>query len=233
MAAFSGSLAYFNATANKNTVTLISINPFVSPSVQINSISNIDDLSALQFLYLNQNNNISSLGTLPSGLLELDISYNNFTSLPSGLPNTLTYLEVSVNPLSSSFNSSSVLPSALETFNCNLCAVSSIPTLPSTLTQFQAQQNRLVSGSLQNLPSALTVIALGANALTAIPTIPVGVIELDVSFNPFTATAINTICGQLVTNNQSNGTLNLTSCTTSLAASNIATLQGRGWLVFT
>ena len=140
---------------------------------------------------------------------------------------------MSVNPLSSSFNSSSVLPSSLEYLYCNLCAISSIPTLPSTMTHLQVQQNRLVSGSIQNFPSALTVIALGVNALTDIPPIPSGVTELDVSFNPFSATKINTICGELVAHNLNNGTLNLTSCTTSLAAANISTLQGRGWFVFT
>jgi hypothetical protein len=111
--------------------------------------------------------------------------------------------------------------------------LTTIPTLPETgqLEQFHCQLG--IVDTITNLPASLTVIALGGNSLLDIPSIPSGVTQLDVSFNPFSAAKINSICGELVANGLNDGLVILTNCTTSLAGGNISTLQSRGWLVFT
>ena len=113
--------------------------------------------------------------------------------------------------------------------------LTALPELPDTghLVTLQASTNQLTS--VTNFASTLITISIGDNpALTSLPTIPVPCLTLDISLNTaFTAAEVNTVLGQLVTNNQNNGTVGLVSMDISTSGANIATLTGRGWTIIT
>jgi hypothetical protein len=109
----------------------------------------------------------------------------------------------------------------------------SIPALPSTgnLVLFSCQGNLITS--IATLPASLTTLSVGSNPISSMPVVPPLVLTLELSLSGFDAAGVNTVLGQLVTNGLNNGTVGLVGMDTSASAANLATLTGRGWTIIT
>ncbi len=109
-----------------------------------------------------------------------------------------------------------------------------IPALPDSghLITFSCATNQITS--IASLPSTLTTLAIGGNiGLATLPTLPAPLLTLDFSQTGFSAAGVNNLLGQLVTNGLNNGTVALVGMDTSASAANIATLNGLGWTIVT
>jgi uncharacterized repeat protein (TIGR01451 family) len=141
--------------------------------------------STLQHLYC-YSNFLTSLPSLPAGLLELDCGYNPLGSLPA-LPGNLTKLTCEENQLTSlpllpstlteliCINNQitslpAALPPLLTNLSCSDNSLTSIPTLPSGLVNFDCENNSILS--LPALPSTLNELSCGENPITALPSLP-------------------------------------------------------------
>jgi len=89
--------------------------------------------------------------------------------------NNITYLDVSNRNIKSLAGLEYF--TALETFYCPGNQLSSLPTLPSGLTDLNCEDNQLTS--LPALPSGLTYFFCGHNQLTSLPALPPGLLLLD------------------------------------------------------
>ena len=106
----------------------------------IQSLAGIEYFVALEWLYC-QNNQLTALPELPSGLLYLNCSNNQITALPA-------------------------LPSGLIWFFCSYNKLTALPELPSGLVEMECQNNQLTT--LQKLPSTLQYLTCQNNQLTSI-----------------------------------------------------------------
>ena len=74
------------------------------------------------------------------------------------------------------------LPSTLTWLSCSGNKLTSLPTLPSTLTELYCSDNQLTS--LPTLPSTLTTLYCSNNKLTSLPTLPSSLTHLYCNNNP-------------------------------------------------
>ena len=145
----------------------------------IASLEGICYFTELQFLSCD-NNKLTSLPELPSGLTELSCVDNQLTELPE-LPSGLNDLWCDSNQLTSLPE----LPSGLTELGCGGNQLMSLPGLPSGLTVLCCDGNQLMS--LPGLPSGLTVLYCDGNQLTSLPELPSGLTRLDCSHNQLTS----------------------------------------------
>ena len=140
-------------------------------------------------------------------LTSLDVSAKNISDL-TGV-NKLTYLKT-LNCSSNQLTSLPTLPSTLTSLTCSSNQLTSLPALPSTLTSLTCSSNQLTS--LPSLPSTLTYLNCSSNSLTSLPTLPGGIQTVYASSNRFTTLTVSL--------KYSLTTLDVSSCTslTSLTA---------------
>jgi Leucine-rich repeat (LRR) protein len=75
------------------------------------------------------------------------------------------------------------LPSSLTILYCNNNQLTSLPSIPSSLTILYCNNNQLTS--LPSLPSSLRSLSCNNNQLTSLPSLPSFLIELYCENNPF------------------------------------------------
>lgn len=126
----------------------------------IASLEGICYFTELQFLSCD-NNKLTSLPELPSGLSGLYCLVNQLMELPE-LPDGLTRLCCSDNQLTELPE----LPSGLTSLDCSYNQLTKLPELPSSLTSLGCLGNQLTE--LPELPSGLTWLSCEANQLTEI-----------------------------------------------------------------
>lgn len=129
-----------------------------------NNLTNIPDLSGLQSLFgiYFENNQLTSLPSLPPSLSFIQCSNNHLSSLPA-LPNSITNLNCSQNQLTSLPS----LPDSLHDFVCSYNQLSSLPALPSNLRYFHCANNQLTN--LPSLPNSLQDLFCQNNLLVSLP----------------------------------------------------------------
>jgi Leucine-rich repeat (LRR) protein len=127
-------------------------------------IPDLSRFTKLEILYCNDNQ-LTSLPTLPENLKELCCSNNQLTSLPA-LPQNLETLNCNNNSL----NSLPILPENLETLYCYKNQLTSLPALPKNLEDLMCSNNQLTS--LPNLPQNLKFLMCNNNQLTSLPDLP-------------------------------------------------------------
>lgn len=147
-------------TSSTAVTTLTSID--VSNS-SIHNLNGIQYFSSLQVLNCQQNQ-LTSLPTLPSSLTTLDCDHNQLTILPV-LPSSLSSLDCDQNQLTIL----PVLPNSLSFLSCAYNQLTSIPVLPYSLFQLNCNNNQLTS--LPTLPNNLHYLYCNANQLTSLPTL--------------------------------------------------------------
>lgn len=143
------------------------------------------------------NNQLTSLPALPDSLTVLDCNANQLMSLPA-LPNSITYLDCYQNLLTGL----SSLPDSLKYFYCGSNQLTNLPTLPSSLTHFECANNQLTF--LPALPSSLIYLYCNNNQLTSLPNLPNGVGNLNCNFNQLTSLPVlpNSLVFLRCSNNQ-------------------------------
>jgi hypothetical protein len=199
---------------NNNSTTDIQGMPssIITMSLQNGILNQLYDLSYTSASILNvSNNNISTIGELPPTMSYINVSNNPLLALPTTIPFGVTQLYAS--------NTSITQPPT---------------TLPNTLVTMSFANNSGLNLWLTTLPSSLTYFDVSfCPSLTSLPTIPSNVLYLNVSNGSFTNVAEDNICANLVTNGLNNGTLNLLNNAPLLPTTltRVATLQGRGWTV--
>lgn len=187
-------------------------NSIVTMSLQNGILNTLYDLSASACKILNvYNNQLTSVGSLPSTMSYINCSNNPILSLPSSIPYGVTELYADNTSISSPPDS-----------------------FPTQTLSMSFANNTGLSLWLTSLPSSLSsFIVSGCTSLTALPTIPANVRYLDVSSCAMTDVAQDNICSQLVTNALNSGSLNLLGNASLLpiTITRIATLQSRAWTV--
>lgn len=165
----------------------------------IYDLTGIEYFTGLNYLIC-KTNHLSSLPSLPAGIVNLDCSNNQLTSLPT-LPASLTSLTCKNNQLSSLPALSSglafldcssnqltlltVLPSSLLTLYCQTNQLSNLPTLPLNLVALNCSYNSI--GFLPNLPGTITTIDCNDNLLTTLPSLPSALTYLSCFSNQITS----------------------------------------------
>ncbi|EBQ5732291.1 E3 ubiquitin-protein ligase SspH2, partial [Salmonella enterica] len=124
-----------------------------------------------------EDNQLTSLPPLPSGLEVLTVEDNQLTSLPP-LPAGLVVLTVSGNQLTSL----PPLPAGLQTLSVAGNQLTSLPPLPAGLRRLLVAGNQLTS--LPPLPAGLQVLSVSDNQLTSLPLLPAGLELLTLERNP-------------------------------------------------
>ncbi len=168
--------------ASKNIASLTGLNGFTGLLYLTCSGNQLTSLPTIPSTVVNlgcNNNQLTSLPTLPPNLVALYCSNNQITSLPS-LPNSITSLYCDANKLISL----PTLPTSLETLICDNNQLTSLPSLPSGLTFLRCWSNLLTS--LPTLPNSLTRLFCGFNSLTTLPTLPNSLQEMDCGTNQLT-----------------------------------------------
>ncbi len=131
----------------------------------IADLTGIHGFAALTELYCNQNQ-LTTLPTLPSSLTQLNCSNNQLTSLPT-LPTGLTGLSCYSNQLTSL----PTLPTGLtDSFSCSDNKLTSLPNLPNGIVRLICYNNQL--SSLPELPTNLIQLVCDVNQLTTLPSLP-------------------------------------------------------------
>jgi uncharacterized repeat protein (TIGR01451 family) len=116
---------------------------------------------------------------------------NNYPSAMNGnLMDTTNTLITSATAVSCGYLSISDLIGiqyfiSLQQLTCYHNQLSSLPTLPSTLTYLNCEYNQLIS--IPTLPSTLSTIYCDNNQLASLPTLPSTIIGLICSYNQFTS----------------------------------------------
>jgi uncharacterized repeat protein (TIGR01451 family) len=148
------------------------VNAFILfvPSSNISNLFGVQYFDNLTMLYCN-NNQLSSLPSLPTNLTKLICNTNLLNSLPT-LSNSLTLLKCDSNQLSSL----PILPNSLTELRCEINQLSSLPALPSSLTLLYCYDNQL--SILPTLPNSITELQISANQLTSLPTLPNSLLTL-------------------------------------------------------
>lgn len=145
----------------------------------------ISDLSGIQFfdalVVLDCNDNqLTSLPSLPASLRYLRCQNNQLTSLPSP-PTALMLLYCHYNQLTSLPS----LPSSLEVLYCINNQLTSLPSLPASLESLSCGLNQITE--LPSLPTSLEYLGCNGNQLTNLPSLPAGLDQLDCSYNQLTS----------------------------------------------
>ncbi len=145
------------------------------PTVDVSnkSISNLDGIQYFDNLALlfAGGNQLTSLPSLPSTLINLSVYGNQLTSLPP-LPAGLLILDVNVNQITALPNP---LPPGLQKLSAGANPLTAFPPLPNTLTNLDVQQSFSPTyPTLPNpLPPNLTLLFCGGGpAFTTIPPFP-------------------------------------------------------------
>jgi len=133
---------------------------------RIKSLAGLEHFVSLKHLDCN-NNQLSSLPELPSGLKYLFCNDNQLTTLPKP-PSGLVFLFCSYNQLTTLPE----LPSDLTILFCNDNQLSSLPELPSGLTDLYCSNNQLTT--LPKLPFGLEGLDCSNNQITTLPKLPPG-----------------------------------------------------------
>lgn len=187
-------------------------NSIVTMSLQNGILNTLYDLSASACKILNvYNNQLNSIGALPSTMSYINCSNNPILSLPSSIPYGVT-----------------------EFYAANTSISSPPDSFPTQTLSMSFANNTGLSLWLTPLPSSLSsFIVSGCTSLTALPTIPANVRYLDVSSCAMTDVAQDNICSQLVTNGLNSGSLNLlgNAALLPITITRITTLQSRAWTV--
>ena len=158
----------------------------------IASLEGICYFTELQFLSCD-NNKLTSLPELPSGLTTLYCLVNQLTSLP-GLPSGLTDLWCGDNQMTLLPD----LPSGLTRLYCEDNQLTSLPDLPSGLSVLGCEYNQLTS--LPDLPSGLTWLNCEGNQLMSLPGLPSGLTVLDCDGNQLTEIKLNPLAEYIYIN---------------------------------
>ncbi|MBL0050106.1 MAG: leucine-rich repeat domain-containing protein [Bacteroidetes bacterium] len=157
----------------------------------ISDLTGIEYFDSLKYLYCN-NNQLSSLPTLPNSLTKLYCGKNQLSSLPV-LPNSMTYLDCWNNQLTSlptlpnslthlfclfnQLTSLPALPNLLTDLGCTKNQLTSLPALPISLTHLNSDENQLTN--LPSLPNSLTILTCNVNQLTSLPALPNSLTKLN------------------------------------------------------
>ena len=166
---------------NNNLITSLPSLPtglkvLLAYSNQLTGMPAINDSLQRLILYYN---NITSLPVLNNVLLEFNCGYNQLTSLPA-LPPSITTLAIGSNPLPAL---PAAWPPQLVSLYCNrISGITSLPALPSTLTNMDCSEMSLTS--LPALPAGLHTLTCYRNSITSLPALPAGLTQLICSFNP-------------------------------------------------
>ncbi len=145
----------------------------------ISNLSGIEHFENLQTLWCN-NNQLSSLPTLPNSLTFLKCSNNQLNSLPL-LPSSLTSLNCGNNQLSSL----SFLPINLEYLDCSQNQLNALPDLPNTLFDLYCNNNQLAS--LSSVPDSMNAFWINNNNINCIVNLPTFISwTANISDNPLT-----------------------------------------------
>ncbi|MEI6184246.1 MAG: T9SS type A sorting domain-containing protein [Bacteroidota bacterium] len=141
----------------------------------------IQDLNGIQYFknlkYLNCNNNqLTSLPTLPNSLIYLNCSGNQLISLPI-LPNSLTDLYCDFNKISAL----PTIPNSLTGLSCNKNQLISLPPLPNKFAYLHCESNQLTV--LPSLPDSLRTLDCKYNQLTVLPVLNESLIDLYCDYN--------------------------------------------------
>ena len=131
--------------------------------------------NSLQYLYCS-NNQLASLPDLPKQLLSFNCENNQLTTLPS-LPASLTRILCDENGL----QNLPTLPDSLNTLVCSFNQLTALPTLPANLTLLDCGNNQLAT--LPTLPSSLQNFYCYGNRLTSLPTLSKNISLLDCGEN--------------------------------------------------
>jgi uncharacterized repeat protein (TIGR01451 family) len=144
--------------------------------------------SNLQYLYVGQNNGLTSIAALPlslthfsaqyctnltlpnlhAGLLFIDLAACGMSSVPP-LPNTVEELQIGANFFGSIPSSS--IPSSVKTLNIGNCNLSVLPTLPPNLEVLHCGYNDITV--ISTLPSSVVSLYANDNSqLTSISNLP-------------------------------------------------------------
>ena len=123
----------------------------------------VTDCPVLDTLYC-QNNQLGTLGTLPSSLVLLSCSQNKLSSLDLSAMNKLDFLDIGSNQFSSIDLSGCT---ALTELHCSRNYLSTLSTLPSSLTVLSCYQNDLNSLDLSAM-NKLSVLDIGNNQFSSI-----------------------------------------------------------------
>ncbi|HTA63476.1 MAG TPA: T9SS type A sorting domain-containing protein, partial [Bacteroidia bacterium] len=172
-------------------------------SINVNGLG-IANLSGIQYIttltYLNCNNNqLTSLPTLPNSLTYLNCGGNSFANLPT-LPNSIDTLNCSSNSITSlpTLPSSLIylkcgynlyltnlptLPNSLNYLDCSVSNLSSLPALPNSLRTLYCQENSLIT--LPTLPDSLISLWCDVNRITCFPSFPSTITSIDLDFNAY------------------------------------------------
>ncbi len=112
----------------------------------------------------------------------INVSYNGISDL-SGIEVFVndTLLNCSNNQLTSL----PTLPASLTSLDCNFNLLTSLPTLPTSLTYLNCSQNQI--NSLPNLPLLLNYFECITNLLTSLPVLPVTLTFLNCDSNQLTS----------------------------------------------
>ncbi len=148
-------------------------------NLNIANLSGVEYFTSLQTLNCN-NNQLTSLPTLPTSLQSLSCENNQLTSLPV-LPSSLQILMCYGNQLVSL----PTLPASLTNLGCTSNQLTSLPALPASLTYLDCGVNQLTG--LPTLPASLTYLACGSNQLMSLPALPANLQSLVCQFNQLTS----------------------------------------------
>ena len=103
----------------------------------------------LEYLFCD-NNQISSINSLPPRLIDLQCSFNGLQNLPDQLPSTLQILNVHSNLLKSL---PTTLPDTLKELKCSINNLNELPNLPPNLEKLDCTNNSFcTNNSLTTLP---------------------------------------------------------------------------------
>ncbi|MBK7389203.1 MAG: T9SS type A sorting domain-containing protein [Bacteroidetes bacterium] len=178
------SLLLLNANSCNDLASIANF-PTSLLSIDINLSTNIVDLTSLPslpagLLRLSVNGcKLQALPTLPSTLTYLSCSLNHLYTLPA-LPAGLTYLDC----VSDSLTSLPTLPSTLTYLNCGFNQLTNLPSLPPNLSSLYCYQNQLTF--LPSLPSTITYLNIGWNSISNLPNVPSSLYSFDCRYNNFT-----------------------------------------------
>lgn len=219
-------------------------------------------LTNLKYLDCNSNSSMNNIGWMPTSIVTMSLNNCNLSTLPSligtsasilnvntnyitsidTLPASMSYLDVSYNPIT---NMPATLPYGLTDLYCNSTNIAIMPGSPfklaDSIVSMSFNGNFGLVTWLSTLPTGLISFSCNYNSiLTALPTIPVYVTYLDVSNNALPATtAIFNICSQLAGYSAIGGTLNISGnpgvpgSLLPATSNDLATLVGRGWTIIT
>lgn len=123
---------------------------------------------------------LTTLPALPASLQELDCSASHIASLPA-LPAGLTYLRTVQNPLTSL----PALPASLQELRCDFDSLHTLPTLPASLTTLSIMDCHFAS--LPALPAQLSTLDCSGNQITALPVLPASLSSLLCGGNQLTS----------------------------------------------